>query len=138
MESEYETPILDNVQHDPDNYTSPETTVRHDIPNDGLCTIPGTIQEDSPEILPHTDETGDGTDTDHYMEPDAEVNSEQLNPSDINPRSTKYDLPHNPKAKFNEDYRYWITILSRNNYVHHTWILEKCYGTLTENLTTYS
>ena len=69
-DSQYETPISDNGQHEPDSDNSPEVTVRHDILNDETCTIPGTLQEDSPEILPHTDEVGDGTGTDHYMEPD--------------------------------------------------------------------
>ena len=102
--SEYETPIFDNGQHEPDNRNSPEVTVRHDLSNDETCIIPRTIQEDSPEILPHTDEKGDGTDTDHYMEPDAEVNGEPFSPTNINPCSTKYDLRHNPKANCNDDY----------------------------------
>ena len=105
-ESEYETPIFDNGQLEPDNDNSLEISVRHDLPNEKTCTIPGTIQEDSPEILPHTDEIGDETDTDHYMEPDAEVNVEPLSPTDNNHRSTKYDLRHNPKPKCNDDYRY--------------------------------
>ena len=105
-ESRYETPIFDNGQHELDNDKSPEITVRHDLPNDEICTIPGTIWEESSEILPHTDEIGDGTDTDHHMEPDAEANSETLSPTDVNPRSTKYDLRHNPQPKCNYDYRY--------------------------------
>ena len=60
--------------------------MRHDLPYEETCTIPGTIQEDSPEILPHTVEVGDGTDTGHYMEPDAEANSEQLIHTDANLR----------------------------------------------------
>ena len=104
-ESEYETPIFDNGLHEPSSDNSREFTMRHDSPYDERCIIPGTIQEDSPEILPHTDEVGDGTDTDHYMEPDAEANSEQLSPADVNPRSTNYDLRHKPKPKCNDDYR---------------------------------
>ena len=69
-ESEYETSIFDNDQHEPDSGNSPEVTVRHHLPNEQTCTNPGNIQEDSPEILPHTDEICDGTDTDYYMEPD--------------------------------------------------------------------
>ena len=72
-ESEYETPN-DNSQHEPDNMNTPEITVRHDLPNDKTRTIPGTVREDSPEIFPRTDEIGDGTDTDYYMGPDAEIN----------------------------------------------------------------
>ena len=104
-ESEYETPTFDNGQHEPEKDNSLEISVRHYLPNDETCTIPGIIQEDSLEILPHTDETGDGTDTDHYMEPDAEVNVEPLSPTDINTRSTKYNLRHNPKPNCNDDYR---------------------------------
>ena len=79
--------------------------MRPDLPNYETCTVPGTIHKDSPEVFPHTDETGDGTDTDHYMEPDAVTNSEQVSPTDINPRSTKCDLRHNLKPNCNGDYR---------------------------------
>ena len=105
-ESEYDTPIYDDGQHEPDSDNSPIITVRHDLPYEETCTIPRVIQEDLPEIFPHTDEVGDGTDTDHYMEPDAEVNAEPLSPTDINPRCTKYDLRHNPKQNCNDNYRY--------------------------------
>ena len=77
----------------------------HDLPHEETCTIPGTIKDNSQEIFPHTDEIGDGTDTDHYMEPDAEAGTEQISPTDNNPRSTKYDLRHNPKPNCNDDYR---------------------------------
>ena len=105
-ESEYETSISDNGQHERDSGNSSEVAMRHDLPNDETCTIPGTKNEDSPEILPHTNEIGDGTDTDHYMEPDAEKNFEPFSPTNINPRSTKHDLRHNPKLNCNDDYRY--------------------------------
>ena len=51
-EPDYETPIFDNGQHEPNSDNSPEITMRHDLPYDETCTIPGTIQEDSPEISP--------------------------------------------------------------------------------------
>ena len=105
-ESEYETPILDNGQHEPDNDNSPEITVRHDLHNDETCSISGNIQEGSTEIFPQTDEVCDGNYTDHYMEPDAETKSEQVSPTDVNPRSTKYDLRHNAKPNCNDDYIY--------------------------------
>ena len=54
---------------------------------------------------PHTDEMADGTDTDHYMQPDADNSVEQINPTPTNPRSSKYDLRHNPKPNCNNDYR---------------------------------
>ena len=88
-EFEYDTPIFDNGQHEPDSNNSPEVTVRHDLPNYETCTFPGTIQEDSSEILPHTDEIGDGTDTYHYMEPDVEVDVEPFSPTNNIPRSTQ-------------------------------------------------
>ena len=69
------------------------------------------------------------------MEHDVEANSEQLSPTEVNLCSRKYDLHHNPKPNCNDDNRYYFTNLSRygtrNNYVLHTWILEKWYGTLT-------
>ena len=140
-ESEYETPIFDNGQQDSDSDNSLEITMRHDLPNDETCTIPGTIQEDSPEIFPHTDEISDRIDTDHHIEPDAEISSEELSPTDLYPRSTKYDLRHNPKLNCNDNYRYWIINLSRygtpNKYVCHTWILGKCCGTVTEHFSAY-
>ena len=105
-ESEYGPSIFDNSQNEPNRDNLPEITVRYDLQHEETCTTPGTIQEDSPEILPHTDEIGDGTDTDHYMEPDAAACSEQMNPTNINPCSKKYDLRHNPKPNCNDDYRY--------------------------------
>ena len=105
-ESEDETPIFDSGQHEPDSDNSTEITVRRVLQNYETFTIPGTIPGDSPEILPHTDEIIDGTDTDHYMELDAETSSERLIPTKIKPRSTKFDLPHNPKPNCNDDYRY--------------------------------
>ena len=64
------------------------------------------LHVDSPRILPHKDEIGDGTDTDHYMEPDADASSEQLSPTNVNLRGRKYDLRHNPKPNCNDNYRY--------------------------------
>ena len=105
-ESEYETPFLHNGQHEVNSDKSPETSVRHDLPNDGTCTIPVTIKEDFPESFPHTYDVGAGTDTDHYIEPDVEASSEQLSPTEVNPGSTKYGLRQNPKPNCNDDYRY--------------------------------
>ena len=42
-ESVYETPILDNGQHKPDNDNSREITRGHELTNNETCTIPGTI-----------------------------------------------------------------------------------------------
>ena len=104
-ETEYETPTLDKREHEPDSDNSPEITVRHDLPNDETRTIPGTIRGDSARTLPYINEIGDGTDTDHNMEPDAETSSEQLSPTNINPCSTKYYLRYNAKPNCNDDHR---------------------------------
>ena len=98
--------FFDNDQHEPNIDNSNETTARYDLPTDETCTIPGNMQEDSQEVFPHEDEVGDGTYTDHYMEPDAETNSEQLRSTDVNLCSTKYDLRHNPYPNCNDDYDY--------------------------------
>ena len=71
----------------------------------------GVLQEPhkrTPQTFPppHTDEMADGTDTDHYMQPDANNSVEQIDPTPTNPRSSKYDLRHNPKPNCNDDYRY--------------------------------
>ena len=79
--------------------------MRHDLPNDKTSKIPRTIQEDSPDTFPHTDEVGDGRDTNQRMEPDAEANSEQLSPTGVNSGSTKYDIRHNPKPNCNDGCR---------------------------------
>ena len=85
---------------------SPELTVRSEQTVDETRSTQGTIQEDSSEILPHTDEIDDGTDTDHYMQPDADTTVEQIDSTLTNPRSSKYDLRHSPRPNCNDDYRY--------------------------------
>ena len=66
---------------------------------------PGPIRENTPETIPQTDRSYDGTDTDHHMEPDADISVEQPDPTPTNPRSSKYDLRHNPKPNCNDYYR---------------------------------
>ena len=103
---EYDKPIFDS---DRDNMVTPnsaEVTIRPEETANETRSTPGTIQEDSSEILPHTDEVGDGNDTDHYMQPDANKSVEQIDPTTTNPRSSKYDLRHNPRPNGNDDYRY--------------------------------
>ena len=105
-ECEYDRPTFDS---DRDNMVipySPEVTVRPEEAADKTRSTPGTIQEDSPEILPHTDEIDDATDTDHYMLRDADNSVEQNDPTPSNPRSSKNDLRHNPRPNCNDDYRY--------------------------------
>ena len=105
-ECEYDKPIFDS---DCDNLVppnSPKVTVQSGEAADDTRSTPGTIQEDSSNTLPYTDEIVDGTDTDHYMQLEADISVEEIDPTPTNPRSSKYDLRHNPRPNCNDDYRY--------------------------------
>ena len=71
-----------------------------------MGSTPGTIRDNSPEIIPQTGTTYNGRDVDHDTQPDADTIVEQSDPTPTNPRSSKYDLRHNPKPNCNDDYRY--------------------------------
>ena len=71
-----------------------------------MRSTPATIPEKSPEIIPQPDRSYDGVDTDHDIQPDADVSVDQLHPTPTNPRSSKYDLRHYAEPNFNDDYRY--------------------------------
>ena len=105
-ECEYEKPIFDSDYNNLVTPNSPEITVRSEETADEMRTTPGTIRENSPEIVPQIDRSYDGTDTDHYMQPDADTSVEQPDPTPTNPRSSRFDLRHNPKPNCNDDYRY--------------------------------
>ena len=105
-ECEYDKPIFDSDRDNMVVLNPPEVTVRPEEAADEIRSTPWTIQEDSSEILPHTDEIDDGMDTDHYMQPDVDNSVEQIDPRPINPRSSKDDLRHNPWPNCNDDYRY--------------------------------
>ena len=105
-ECEYDKPIFDS---DRDNMVIPnssEVSVRLEEAADETRSTPGTIQEDPSEILPYTHVINDGRDTDHHMQPDADTSVEQIDPTPTNPRSSKYDLRHNPRPNCNDDYRF--------------------------------
>ena len=105
-ESEYNKPKIDS---DRDNMVipySPEVSVRPEEAADETRSTPGAIHEESSEILPHADDIDDGTDTDHYMQSDADTGVEQIDPTPTNPRSSKYDLRHKPRPNCNDDHRY--------------------------------
>ena len=105
-ECEYDTPIFDSDRDNLVTPTSPEITVRSEKATDETrSTPPGTTRESSPEIIPQVDNSYDGTDTDHYMQPDAVTKVEQIDPTPTNPRSSKYDLRHNPRPNCNDDNR---------------------------------
>ena len=104
-ECEYDKPILDSDLDKLVPPSSPEVTVQSREAANETRSTPGTMQEDSSDILPHTNEIDDGTDTDHYMQPDADTSVEQIDPMPTNPHSSKYDLRHNPWPNCNDDYR---------------------------------
>ena len=105
-ECEYDKPIFDCDRDNLVPPNSPEVTVRSgEAAGETMSTL-GSIQEDSSKTLLYTDEIGDGTDTDHYMQPDADISVEEIDPTPTNPRSSKYDLRHNPRPNCNDDYRY--------------------------------
>ena len=58
------------------------------------------------KFFPKTEDLCDVTDTYSYMEPDVETTSQQLNPSPINSRISKYNLRHNSKPNCIDNYRY--------------------------------
>ena len=102
-ECEYEKPIFDSDYNILLTPNSPEITVRSEEAADEMRSAPGTIRENSPEIIPQADRSYDGTDTDHYMQPDSDTSVEQPDPTPTNSRSSKYDLCHNPKPNCNND-----------------------------------
>ena len=103
---EYEKPIFDIKNNNLVTPTSPEIAVRSAEVADEMTSTPGTIRKNSPEIIPQTNISYDGTDTDHYIGPDADTSVEQPDPTPTNPRSSKYDLRQNPKPNCIDDYRY--------------------------------
>ena len=66
-ECEYDKPICDSDRDNMVIPNPPEVTVQPEEKADEIWSTPETIQEDSSEILPHTDERDDGTDTAHYI-----------------------------------------------------------------------
>ena len=105
-EYDFEQPIFDAEN---DNAVPPnqrEIPVQSDFSTEEMRNTPGSPHVCSPEISPITDELGDVTDTCPHMEPDANTSSEQPQNSPTNPRSSKYNLRHNPKPNCNDDYRY--------------------------------
>ena len=91
-ECEYDKPIFDSDRDNLVTTNSSEITVRSEKAADETRSTPGTIRESSPEIIPQVDRSYDGTDTDHYMQPDADTSVGQIDPTPTNPRCSKYDL----------------------------------------------
>ena len=105
-EYNFEQPIFDATN---DNAVPPnqrEIPMQSDFSTEEIRNTLGNPHVCSPEIFPIAEEPGDVTDTYPHMEPDVETSSEQPQNSPTNPRSSKYNLRHNPKPNCNDDYRY--------------------------------
>ena len=105
-EHDFEQPIFDaeNSNEAPPNQR--EGPVQSDFSTEEMRNTPGNPHVCSPDIFPKTDELDDVTDTCLHMEPDAETSPEQPQISPTDPRSSKYNLRHNPKPNCNDDYRH--------------------------------
>ena len=105
-EYDYEQPIFDAENNNAAQPNPQEIPVQSDFSSEEMRNRTGNTHECSPEIFPHTDGVRDVTVTYPHMEPDVESSSQQPEKSPINPRSSKYNLRHNPKPNCNDDYRY--------------------------------
>ena len=105
---EYYEPIFDSDYKNLATPRPPEITIQSEQTADEMRSSPGTIPENYPETTLQLDETYDGRDVDHDTQPLGDPSVEQPHPTPTNPRSSKYDLRHNPKPNCNEDYRYWL------------------------------
>ena len=105
-ECEYDKPIFDSdsdnlghLIHQTSQYDREKKPMQQGVLQEPHKRAPQTFP-------PHIDEMADGTDTDHYMQPDADKSVEQIDPTPTNPRSSKYGLRHNSRINCNDDYRY--------------------------------
>ena len=105
-EHHYEQPIFDAENDNSVSPNQPEIPIQTDLSTGKLRNTRGTTHECPPEISPLIDETSDVEDTRTHAEPDVGASSEQQANSPSNPRSSKYNLRHNPRPNCNDDYRY--------------------------------
>ena len=105
-ECEYDEPIFQSDYNNLAPPSPPETTIQSEQTADEMRSTPGIIPGNSPENTPQPDGSYDGRNVDHDTQPDADMSVEQPDPTPTNPRSSKYDLRHNPKPNCNDDYRY--------------------------------
>ena len=103
---EHDKSVFDSIYNSMVTPSSHEITVRSEAAADEMSSSPETLRDNSPEICPQTDRSCDGTDTDHYMQPDVNTRVEQPDPLPTNHRSSKYDQSHYPKPNCNYYYRY--------------------------------
>ena len=102
-ECEYDEPIFEGNYNNLTTPSSTEITIRSEQTTDEVGNIPGTIRENSPEIIPQPHRSYDERDIDHDTQPDADTSVEQRDPTPTNPRSSKYDLRHNPTPNCKDD-----------------------------------
>ena len=104
-ECDYEPPTF----HAENNNAMPLTSTEFSVQSDGLTeemrNTPGTAHERSPDKFPPREEFYEGTDSYPDTEPDVQISSEQPNSSPTNPGSCRYNLCHNPKPNYLDDYR---------------------------------
>ena len=105
-EYDYEQPNFDAENDSAAPPNPQEIPVQSDFSTEEMRNTPGVTHECSPEIFPHRDGASDVTDTYPHMKPDVESSSEQPGNSPTNPRSSKYNLRHNPNPNCNDDFRY--------------------------------
>ena len=105
-EYDFEPPIFDaeNDNEPPPNQR--EIPVHSDFSTQEMRNTRGNTHECSPEIFPPIHDTSDVANTDTHMEPDMGTSSGHQENSPSNPRSSRYNLRHNPKPNCNDDYRY--------------------------------
>ena len=105
-ECEYDRPIFDSDCNNLATPSPPESTIQSEQTADEMRNTPGIIPGNSPEIIPQPDGSYDGRNVGHDTQPDADTSVEHPDLTPANPRSSKYDLRHNPKPNWNDDYRY--------------------------------
>ena len=84
-ECEYEKPVFDSDYINLVTPNSPEITIRSEEAADKMRSTAGNIREKSPELIPQTYSSNYRTDTDHYMQLDANTSVEQPDPTPTNP-----------------------------------------------------
>ena len=83
-ECENDKPKFDSNHDNLVTPKSPEIILRSEKAANEMKSTPGTMRESSPELIPQIDRSYDGTDRDHYMQPDADASVEQLDPTPTN------------------------------------------------------
>ena len=101
-EYDFEPPIFDAENDNATPLNQREIQLQSDFSTEETRNTRGTSHDCSPEIFPPIYDTSDVADT----EPDVGTSSGQHEDSPSNPRSSKYNLRHNPKPNCNDDYRY--------------------------------